>query len=529
MSNTLPSFQDVMEFINRNRHDPQPTSRRRGKSRYSDFSKILNGGTRCLGKRSVSPSSDNVRPDQVKRVRLYDSAADQRCMFTMPPEIHDYILQMFWDHKNIVCSSPETIQACALTSKGWWAIARRHIFRAITLESCDELEELTEVMGTVKDAICWMQRVRIIGSLPPYGQRQSKQLPSQLAQRDRWIYDFPAKIEARRKEALIHHTNLNSFYPYNVRILELFNVGHLSDVPNDCEWFGYWTSYLSLLEHVETFYSDSCEMSPNAMTAIIRSLPRVVNVSLADVNLELPNHVAIRDLTNPTLLNEKENIRAQRGLDFEEASQNGVHYTIWHPPPFLKNLSVIRKRLDGPSLDLLWIYGWFSPSRVSSSIISLDLSGRVELQSIFRLLAALGPAPTLQSFGMFAGCSESVLKICNFDISLLTGLRSLLLRGGKLDRLQTQAMCYILSLVNAPHLREFTIVMEFDKRLKSAPNLDEALTGKQFSNLSVFVLECLDVMSSDWPIISEKVSNMFPQMKDRGILTTRLSNRPHLF
>ena len=92
---------------------------------------------------------------------------------------------------------------------------------------------------------------------------------------DTWIYPFFASIGTR----LSH-----------IRNLELYGFQHMSLRQADCLAFAEWILQLSQLDSVESLHLARCEMPPNALTAIIRSFPRLRNLAFTCVGCKVSAH-----------------------------------------------------------------------------------------------------------------------------------------------------------------------------------------------------------------------------------------------
>ena len=142
----------------------------------------------------------------------------------------------------------------------------------------------------------WIRTLRFEGKSVP-----RRRLPSGLEKSteldiDTWIYQFFPIIGVR----LPH-----------VRNLELFGFQHLSLRRADCQAFAEWILQLSHLGSVESLHLARCEMPPNALTAIIRSFPRLQDVALTCVGCR---------------------VFAQNGAEFvglSEVSSDSVHMSKW--------------------------------------------------------------------------------------------------------------------------------------------------------------------------------------------------------
>ncbi|KAK7685022.1 hypothetical protein QCA50_011857 [Cerrena zonata] len=522
MSFTLPPLKSLLQFGD-TRQPPRTCTSDVG---YKDFSKILAHETR----RTTIPALEMLLPYKKRHcVSNMGNGMRLRTSLPLPHEIHNYILETFWNHKDIECSSPETILACSLTCKVWSNVARRHMFRVIILKSWNQLQRFTSLVIDDKNVIGWVRRVRLCGSLPPFDKTSAgKELPPEWGVRDRWIYYFPYSLAPRIRDK----TSI-TYQPFNIRILELFDFSHISGAVEDCEWFGFWIQHLPWLENVDTLYLKSCEMASNAMVAIGRSLPRLRRVGLTNCDFTSKNHATVTDLSSSpsSILNDEESLKlfsemcARNGQDVNEVlrdriPRNGVKYTLMYPAPFIESLYVNNMSSQYMCTDLHSLYGWIMPNYIKHSLRTLDLSAELDLKMTAWFINELGSSPGLQHLRIWFPCDVGLLERFGYCFSKLTNLRSITLHGEKLEGFQVETFLHILSDLNAPGLRQITLAIRHDNRYTAVKELDDCLTHK-FKSLEAVTVECVDLEGADLEVARQEIQAIFVQANYRGLLTVQ--------
>lgn len=343
-----------------------------------------------------------------------NSAPETVIGLPLPDELHDHILETFWDRKNIECSSADTIRACALTCKAWHRVARRHVFRVIILRSWDKLQEFVSLALQDAAIMGWVQRVRLCGSLPPLDKTSSgMEIPSDWGTQDRWIYYFPYSLAPHIQDA-----ERRNQQPFNIKILEIFDFGHVSGAVEDCEWYAFWIQHLPWLNSVHTLYLKSCELASNALTAIVCSLPQLRNVGLTNVDLTTKNHAFVsprattleeRELEDQRTLKLFEEMVKKEGGDWEALLRqrvvpNGVEYVVAHwPPPPLESIYVNNSSTQYAPLRLARLDSWAEGVWVRKTLRSLGICTGVDVPSLAYYLRDLKFSPALQNLNIWAG------------------------------------------------------------------------------------------------------------------------------
>ena len=188
-------------------------------------------------------------------------------MHSLPLELLSAIIEQLLD-------SGPALSASALTCSTWRAAARPFVYRKIIIRTIDAMNRLAEQLNSEPQIAYWIRTLRFEGkSVPrskfPWSGAIWKTTDMDI---DTWIYPFFSVIG----------TGLP-----NVRVLELFGFQHMSLRREDCERFAQWIVQLSRLESVESLHLSRCEMPPNALTAIIRSFPRLRNVAFTCVGCDV--------------------------------------------------------------------------------------------------------------------------------------------------------------------------------------------------------------------------------------------------
>ena len=306
---------------------------------------------------------------------------------------------------------PEAIQACALTCKFWHVVARRHIFRVIVLRSWTQLQQFVSLVVGDGNIVGWVRRVRLCGSLPPIDKSSAGQvITSDWRMRDRWVYYFPYALAPLRDQSS------TSALPFNIKILELFDFGHVTGIVEDCEWFAFWLRHLPWLENVEDLYVHSCELASNGLGAIASCFPRLRKVGLANVDVTGHNHVIMLGYSEspPTETDEErlENIRLDcevLGLDFEVIARkfirtNGVIYWVPYRWPRIEEVYVNHAHSEYTMLDIMTLNSWMHPPYLEKCLRRLELSPNIDIDGVADFLNTLGPSPVLEHLRMWVHC-----------------------------------------------------------------------------------------------------------------------------
>ena len=203
----------------------------------------------------------------------------QIAMSSLPPELLRLILEQLWEGE-----SPQKSTLCvfALTSLKCWVIVRPLLFRHIVIRSSDHIRTLAEQVRDTPKIALWINELQFEGeSIPPAPTVWLTDPEDVERDRDTWIYSF--------------FSDIGSELP-NVRILKLFGFQHLSQRREDLEAFARWIPHLTSLRSVRELRVARCEMSPNALTAIVRAFPDLLHIFLTSVCVGGPNRASLAEV-----------------------------------------------------------------------------------------------------------------------------------------------------------------------------------------------------------------------------------------
>ena len=163
-----------------------------------------------------------------------------------------------------------------------WVIVRPLLFRHIVIRSSDHIRTLAEQVRDTPKIALWINELQFEGESIPPAPTVWLTDPSDVERdRDTWIYSF--------------FSDIGSELP-NVRILKLFGFQHLSQRREDLEAFARWIPHLTSLRTVRELRVARCEMSPNALTAIVRAFPDLLHVFLTAVCVGSPNRASLLEV-----------------------------------------------------------------------------------------------------------------------------------------------------------------------------------------------------------------------------------------
>lgn len=120
------------------------------------------------------------------------------------------------------------------------------------------------------------------------------------------------------------------------------------------------------------------------------------------------------------------------------------------------------------------------------------------------------------------------MKICDFDISKLTNLKSVSLQCAFLETFQCVTLLHVLSTLNAPRLQQVTLVVQHDNRLTDVEEIDDCL-AERFKNLELLIVECDGLREEELERARREIQDMFPQMTHRGMLQIRIYQGPFCY
>lgn len=190
----------------------------------------------------------------------------------LPPELLRLIMDQLWDYDSRFNSA---LCACALTSSKCWLVVRPLLFRHIVIRSPAHIRKLAGQIRDTPEIALWIQELQFEGrSIRPAHCLYSTDPSKVERDRDTWIYPFFSDIGS----GLL-----------NVRTFKLFGFQHLSQRHEDLEAFAHWIPQLTLLRSIRELHVARCEMSPNALTTIVRAFPKLLHVFLTRVCIGSPN------------------------------------------------------------------------------------------------------------------------------------------------------------------------------------------------------------------------------------------------
>ena len=187
---------------------------------------------------------------------------------SLPPELLGAIFERLLD-------DGRTLGTSALVCSIWWAAARPFVYRKVIIRAAEDMTRLAHQIQREPRIAYWIRTLRFEGKSVPKQELPGATERSTVLDIDTWIYPF--------------FSTIGTPLP-NIRNFELFGFQHLSLGRADRQAFAEWILDLSRLEDVESLHLARCEMPPNALTAIIRSFPRLRAVALTCVGCRVLPH-----------------------------------------------------------------------------------------------------------------------------------------------------------------------------------------------------------------------------------------------
>ena len=303
------------------------------------------------------------------------------------------------------------LKAYALVCSRWRSAVRPYIFRFLVLGGHEDFEKLTAQLREEPAIADWVQKVRLQGKSIPYSEDPSLPLKDVKEDFDTELYSFP--------------TILGLPLP-NLRVLELVGFAQISPRQDDCKAFAEWIPKLATLTCVSRLNIIRCEMTPNSLTAIVRALPNLKDMSFVVNGHFHPNSATLRDESSaePTAISPKNIIEGRDeedednndsdGNDSDNDDNNGdnnnnddddddgphkgiLSYPVYHPPPLLRSLYITNSSpLSYELFDFDHIIDWFHPESLNESLESLELSFCTTSSFTARTFPALGASPKLR-------------------------------------------------------------------------------------------------------------------------------------
>lgn len=307
----------------------------------------------------------------------------------LPLELHDLILEHYWDHSTISCGGLgyHAVRNCRKVCSRWNAAARPHFFREIVLDDPKRLTGLISLIQDEPDIARWIRKIELRGitePLYPFGIRQPDDVEKD---HDSWLYQFP----------LCFSTPLP-----NVKILELEEFAHVSRRREDCEAFARWIPGLATLTSVEIMSMGQCEMSPNSVAAIIRAFPRLNSLKFYMVDFARPNVAVLVDKSSSSPESSKSILKDG------SPDSDRVEYPLLHPSPSLHFLQA--RNAQDQLIDLNILRNILCPETLSRSLHTLVLGYQVNMRSAARFISDLGVSPKLGYLQLHVGWYRNFCK-----------------------------------------------------------------------------------------------------------------------
>ena len=114
----------------------------------------------------------------------------------LPLEIFYMIFDLFWDHENvnIYPKDQETLRACSLTCKWWYAAVRPYLFRSTALERPEDFAKLATKLRREPQIADWVRKIRLEGQSLPYQPERRFHRTEAWKDLDQWLYPFPTSL-----------------------------------------------------------------------------------------------------------------------------------------------------------------------------------------------------------------------------------------------------------------------------------------------------------------------------------------------
>ncbi|CAL1708714.1 unnamed protein product [Somion occarium] len=448
----------------------------------------------------ITSAGEHKRARHVETISADNSKGSFKALL-LPVELHDLILEQLWDDPYIECHHHDALFACAKVCSRWRAAARPHIFRSILIENERNLHRLGELVRADPRIATWMHKVCISGD-----SLKEEYFPKRLREveqdRDRWIYQFPSVLGVT---------------PPNVKILELMHFTHLSPLREDQEAFSHWIPHLAQLQSVEHLYMFRCQMSSNAMTAMVRALPRLATVLFCESDFTAPNTTCLCDKSSSEGTS---NSPAETSHSSRDDPEVPVHYPLIYPSPALQFFAMGNDETSYPHFEFETLCDMLDPKVLSQSLISLHLGNEYDDKSLSEFLASLGLSPALEYLKIcIVDDLESTIEVGK-QVSSLRNLKTLRLWTPLLDHDQSDIVRQFLTFLDSPRLQTLTIIVPTQDPIGDPKVLDEYLASDKFKDLDKFSIDFMDDLRLYGTMEDMEVAAqaMFPLMAKRGIL-----------
>ena len=313
----------------------------------------------------------------------------------LPLELHEYILEFFWDDIEVthINFGYDVTRKCREVSSRWYAAARPHLFRRITIHNEKRLADLASLIQDDPNIAQWIRRCALRGvtmPLHPTGARQPDEAEEDC---DNWLYPFPRCF--------------NVPLP-SVRTLELQGFTNVSRRPEDCKAFARWIRDLSIMTSIDRISFDNCEMSSHSVTALLRAFPRLQTVEFRGVDFTRPNIGVLVDTSLESIhLGSSHTVPPSTTETQDPPGSNSlldepVQYPLLHPPPRLQTI-VAKNYRNFVLFDFDLLRRCLCPKTLSQSLRVLQIGYYVDIKSLSTFIAGLGTSSPLKNLRLHVG------------------------------------------------------------------------------------------------------------------------------
>ncbi|KAK7679430.1 hypothetical protein QCA50_017484 [Cerrena zonata] len=495
--------------LNRNLPANKDTSRH--KQEHQSITQIKTRRKRAAFRNDFD--DDESRPKNTKATkrrrldRLVDKASSP-ISDTTPPSWHlpiELLYQIYdylWDHEHVECYSTVTLRSCALTCSRWRDAVRPYIFRFITLDTPEDIDNFSHQIRATPEITQWVRKLRLEGRTLPFIDEPRWYRLDAADDIDQWLYAFPA--------------NVNAHFPC-LRILELFNFAQISTRLEDREAYARWIPELTKLKSVTTLNILRCEMSANNLTAFVRALPNLTTINIVDAEFGHPNLAVLQEMPTEDSDNEP------TGDHIVEATDKATKYPVFYPPPLLQSFRIDTSQAEY-GVDFTLLRGWFRPELFAEHLKSFEVAGAVDSEPLHEVILALGEAPNLSHIQIPVGSGTFELFELGIDLSRLTNLTSIRLIGHSDEWGEDEEVNNIrqfLGQLKAPKLRMIAIQSHFQKKeeINMIASIDQSLADSKFDELEAIRIELIvDRVKRPSQWYREKVTELLPLTAKRGTL-----------
>ena len=300
----------------------------------------------------------------------------------------------------------KSLRAYALVCSWWRSAVRPYIFRFLVLGGADDFGRLSAQLRETPDIAGWIQKIRLKGKTLPYQKYCSEALEDVEKDLDGELYSFPTILGPSLS---------------NLRVLEIVGFAQVSSRSEDCKAFAEWIPKLATLTQVSRLNIIRCEMTSNSLTAIVRALPSLQDISFVTNGYFHPNSTTLttlydEELPSPDPKDAEGEVKAE-AEDTKSDGDENVHdegtisYPIYCPPPRLRSFYVMKAVEFGyDPFEFDPIADWLRPEYLSHSLESMGLSLSISSSFTDRMFTALGPSPKLRHLQVQYSSSEGMCQ-----------------------------------------------------------------------------------------------------------------------